>query len=269
MLLHGATDSMTSYLPVLGALAGELRMVAMDLRGHGGSGHVTGAYRIRDHAADVVELLRDVVGEPCVLAGHSLGAMVATSVASRSPELVRGLFLEDPPFYTARLPALRDQPEYPIFGGLRELLRQHRESGGSIDALAQLVGTWPIHPLVFEGRSLLEIGGPEVVQARAESLHRLDVGILDAILDGSQFDGFDPDAALAAIAVPVHLLAGTVACGATIAPGDVERLAALMPRFTHRTLPGVGHFVHHTAPADYVAELRAFAARCTSPRDPC
>jgi pimeloyl-ACP methyl ester carboxylesterase len=88
----------------------------------------------------------------------------------------------------------------------------------------------------------------------------MDGAALERVLDGSQFDGFDPEAALTAIRSPVHLLAGDVTVGGTI--DRPERLASLVGRYTCRTLPGVGHFIHHTVPADYVQELAAFAEAC-------
>jgi pimeloyl-ACP methyl ester carboxylesterase len=160
------------------------------------------------------------------------------------------------------MPAFHDAPEYGIFLGLREVLRQHHAMDQTADELALLVGSWPIHPMLFEGRSLLEVAGPDVVRARAEGLHRLDVGVPDAMLDGSQFDGFDPDAALAKIACPVHVLAGAVHLGGTITARDVERLASTIRHCTHRSLSGVGHLIHHTAVDVYVGEVRAFAEAC-------
>jgi len=262
VFLHGATDSLTSYLASIRMLDGAARMLAMDFRGHGLSAHAAGAYRVRDHAADLETFLVEVVREPAVVAGHSLGALVATAVGQTAPAYVRGVFLEDPPFYTAQLPAFADTPDYQIFLGLQALLREHHAAGRSVDALAELVGAWPIHPMLFAGRSLLDVAGPEVVRARAESLHRMDLEVLRCMLDGSQFDGFDPEEALGAIAAPVHLLAGTVGLGGTIEPRDVEQLAALVRRYTHRIMPEVGHFIHHTAPSDYVDEVRTFASMC-------
>jgi pimeloyl-ACP methyl ester carboxylesterase len=83
------------------------------------------------------------------------------------------------------------------------------------------------------------------------------------MLDGSQFDGFDPDAVLAAIAAPVHLLRGEVELGGTIAADDAERLRSVARHYTRRTVSGVGHFIHHTAPAVFVDEIRDFTRRCT------
>ena len=203
-----------------------------------------------------------VVREPVVLAGHSLGGLVTTYVAAHMPELVRGAFLEDPPLYTAQMPALAGRPEHAMFGALRALLRPRCGVAQSADDLVPLVGSWPIHPLLFAGRPLLEVAGPEAVADRALALHRMDVGALDAVLDGTQYDGFDVDAALAAIRVPVHRLAGDVRVGGAIEWEDVRRVGTLVRRYTHRTLPGVGHLIHHTATSEYVQELRAFVAAC-------
>src|SRR5262245_685796 len=255
VFLHGVTDSSDSYRTPMALLGGEFQMFAVDLRGHGRSGHAS-TYRIRDHADDLREFLTTVVRRPAVLAGHSLGALVAGLTAVVASGLVHGVLLEDPPFYTAQMPALKDTADHQGFLGLRELLRQRR----TVDELAELVGAWPIHPMLFEGRSLLDVAGPEVVIARARSLHRMDPAVLESLLDGSQFDGFDVDATLAGITCPVRLLAGDVACGGVIAQADVERLATVIPRYAHRTLPGVGHFIHHTAPAEYADEVRTFVA---------
>lgn len=262
VFLHGLTDSAESYRLPMAMLAGEVRMVAMDFRGHGRSDHALAMYRICDYASDLQEFLTTVVRRPAIVAGHSLGALVAAFTAAVATDLFHGVFLEDAPFYTAQMPALKESFDYQVFVGLRELLRHHRNAAQSVEGLAQAVGTWPIHPMLFEGRSLLEVAGPEAVRSRAESLHRMDVGVLEPVLDGTQFDGFDPDAALAKIAAPVHLLAGEVIFGGTIEQRDVQRLGSVIRRYTHRTLPGVGHLIHHTVPIDYVQEIRSFAGSC-------
>lgn len=73
------------------------RAVALDLRGHGESDPADdGDYSIAGLAADV-EAVADQLGlRRFVLAGHSLGAVVAIEYASRRPERVAGLLLVDP-----------------------------------------------------------------------------------------------------------------------------------------------------------------------------
>jgi pimeloyl-ACP methyl ester carboxylesterase len=86
---------------------------APDLRGHGQSGRVPGCYRLRDYAADIAAFLEQVVQQPAVLFGHSLGGHVAILVAARHPQLVRGLIIGDAPFDRTKLRAVlqRDQPQ--------------------------------------------------------------------------------------------------------------------------------------------------------------
>jgi pimeloyl-ACP methyl ester carboxylesterase len=260
LFLHGATDSLESYLAPMGELVG-FHLFALDFRGHGLSGRSQGQYRIRDHSEDVQAFSSTIIRRPTVIAGHSLGALVAAFTAAFAQDLVHGVLLEDPPLYTAQMPRLRETSDYQIFLGLRELLNNHKQSGQSVEELAQLVGAWPIHPMLFDGKPLLEVAGADVVRARAEALHRVDVGVLDALLDGTQFDGFAPDDDLARIECPLHVLSGEVSFGGTIGPQDLDRLKSLIPHLSYRVLPGLGHFIHHTAPTPYVEELRSFAGR--------
>jgi len=119
VLLHGITDSLESYLPAAAKLTQSARVFAMDSRGHGRSAWTRDHYRVRDFAADVRLFLDQVVGEPAVLAGHSLGGLVAGYVASRSGAKLRGVFLEDPPLYRGRMPALEETGFYAFFVDLR------------------------------------------------------------------------------------------------------------------------------------------------------
>ena len=73
------------------------RAVSLDLRGHGESDPAEdGDYSIAGLAADV-EAVADQLGlRRFILAGHSLGSLVAIEYASRHPERVAGLLLVDP-----------------------------------------------------------------------------------------------------------------------------------------------------------------------------
>lgn len=63
-------------------------------RGHAPSGWVAGGvYRASDLAIDLIRLLRDLAGEPCVLAGQGAGGLIAVLAAAAAPDLVAGLHL--------------------------------------------------------------------------------------------------------------------------------------------------------------------------------
>ncbi|CAN5530992.1 acetoin dehydrogenase dihydrolipoyllysine-residue acetyltransferase subunit [soil metagenome] len=98
LFLHGLGGSLGSWQIVLGGLAGQYRVVALDLPGHGASAKTEPSqadYSITGHAYAIGESL-DLLGlKDTILVGHSLGGAVALSLASMQPGLVRGLVLID------------------------------------------------------------------------------------------------------------------------------------------------------------------------------
>ncbi len=108
LFLHGATDSLASYLAPMGELVGDFHLFALDFRGHGLSDHSQGRYRIRDHCGDVQAFSTTIIRRPTIIAGHSLGGLVAACTAAFAHDLVRGVLLEDPPIYTAQMPRISE-----------------------------------------------------------------------------------------------------------------------------------------------------------------
>jgi esterase len=118
VFLHGVSGSMRTYAWLTGAITEGRRIVRLDLRGHGRSEHAPGTYDVDRYGEDVVDVLRETVGRPAVLVGHSLGGVVAWWVAQRHPELVVAAFLEDPPLYMGERDAHEDNGAVPIFGAI-------------------------------------------------------------------------------------------------------------------------------------------------------
>ncbi|HET8814603.1 MAG TPA: alpha/beta fold hydrolase [Solirubrobacterales bacterium] len=78
-----------------GLAPGGRSVVAVDLRGHGESGHEP-PWNVESHARDVVETLRAEGIRPLALVGHSFGARVAATIAAAEEDLVERLALLDP-----------------------------------------------------------------------------------------------------------------------------------------------------------------------------
>jgi pimeloyl-ACP methyl ester carboxylesterase len=101
VLLHGLTGSSRTWWRVGPWFARRgWRVVAVDLRGHGGSPRASGNESLADLAADVSETLTGILdpGERIdVLLGHSLGALTALELCGRYGDLARRVVLEDPP----------------------------------------------------------------------------------------------------------------------------------------------------------------------------
>jgi lipase len=73
------------------------RVIAVDLRGHGGSGHEP-PWSLETHVDDLLETLAAEGAAAATLVGHSFGGAVAAATAAREPERVRRLALLDPGF---------------------------------------------------------------------------------------------------------------------------------------------------------------------------
>ena len=98
----------------------------------------------------------------------------------------------------------------------------------------------------------------EELRYRATQLDHLDPRALDAAIDGSVFDGFNPDNVLAQIRCPVHLLAGQAELGGAMTDADVDRLVHTVPDYTVTHLHDVGHGIHGEQPRAYLHELKQF-----------
>lgn len=94
LLIHGFPLSSQMWEPQLEDLADFVRVVAPDLRGHGGSDSVPGPYSITLLADDCADLLGHLnVATPFVVCGLSMGGYIALEFYRRYPEQVAGLIL--------------------------------------------------------------------------------------------------------------------------------------------------------------------------------
>lgn len=93
VLLHGYTDSWRSWAPFMAHLPPRFRVIALTQRGHGDSDKPEGAYRLADFAADLGGVLDALEIDRAVIAGHSMGSLVATRFAIDRAARVSGLAL--------------------------------------------------------------------------------------------------------------------------------------------------------------------------------
>jgi pimeloyl-ACP methyl ester carboxylesterase len=74
---------------------GTLRLIALDLRGHGESAHQEQeAYEHLDHLSDLI-LTVETIGQPVTVIGHSLSGHLSLFLAALCPDLVGALVLVD------------------------------------------------------------------------------------------------------------------------------------------------------------------------------
>ncbi len=98
LFLHANGFNALTYRCVLAELDPRLRVLAVDLRGHGLSSLPLPAEHPgwQLYAEDLHELIASLEAPPRLIAGHSMGASAALLAASRLPPAVRALVLFEP-----------------------------------------------------------------------------------------------------------------------------------------------------------------------------
>jgi 3-oxoadipate enol-lactonase len=94
MLIHGVTfTAELNWGRVLGQLGRRFHVVAFDQRGHGHGISAGSRFRLEDCADDVAVLAASLGIQRFIVAGYSMGGMIAQLVYRRHPALVTGLVL--------------------------------------------------------------------------------------------------------------------------------------------------------------------------------
>jgi pimeloyl-ACP methyl ester carboxylesterase len=254
VLVHGFLDLAWGWDPLARRLAGRLRVLAPDLRGHGDSDWVGagGYYHFLDYAADLDELLARLPG-PVTLVGHSMGGSVAAYYAGARPERVRRLALLEglgPPDQTDDLPARTAR----WFDAWRQArARRPRPLASLAEAAARLRRRDPLlgEDLALElaGRGTRPVAGGVVW--KHDPLH-LTMGPYP----------FRVEVAAAywrRIASPVLIVDGA-ASALRHADAELARRRAAFTDSRHVVLPGAGHMMQRHQPdalADLLLDLAA------------
>jgi pimeloyl-ACP methyl ester carboxylesterase len=239
VMLHGLSSRWQTYLPIIPHLVERWHIYGLDFRGHGGSDHLADSYTWSRYAADTAQFLADVLSEPAVLLGHSLGAMVAAFVAANHPSGVRALILEEPPLFSYR--DIRPTNEVPL-----DAWRDLAAAKLSLPELEREV--LKLQP---------SLSGP-ALSARVASLSQVDSDAIAMTLDGRATADFDIELLLPAIACPTLLLRGAPERGGMISDADLADGHALAPAMQIVDTPEVGHLIHQTQPDAFSQRVERF-----------
>jgi esterase len=95
LLLHGIGNYGRYWDFFADAVAGRLRLIATDARGHGESGKPTGGYAPQEFVADAIAVLDALAIERALIVGHSMGGTHAIRLAAAHPDRVERLVVID------------------------------------------------------------------------------------------------------------------------------------------------------------------------------
>ncbi|MGH3666396.1 MAG: alpha/beta fold hydrolase [Egibacteraceae bacterium] len=107
LLVHGLGVTSAVWQPTAAALAGrQLRLLAPDLLGFGGSRRLGTSFEPAEQVAAVRRLLDQHRWGPATVVGHSWGCAIAVALAGSHRQAVRRLVLVNPPVFTSRREAV-------------------------------------------------------------------------------------------------------------------------------------------------------------------
>jgi pimeloyl-ACP methyl ester carboxylesterase len=254
VLIHGWTCSTRTWAPVIRALRDDLRIVAYDQRGHGGSDRpeVSG-YRTEALADDLAAVLAQALpaGHTAVLAGHSMGGMSIMAAASRPAvrERVAGVLLAS----TACSDLVALSRVVPLADRVPPLRAVMRAASGSASRMRPDRLTRAVLRYIMLGPD----APADVVALNAEITCACDRRARARW--GRVLNALDLTAGLRHLDVPAGVLVG--ARDRLTPPPQARRLAALLPGNPAVTeVAGVGHMTPLEAPDAVAALIRMLVA---------
>lgn len=196
LLLHGFSDSLESYLPLIPKLSTLAYVYAIDFRGHGESSHTPNNYTLRVHVDDIKRFIDTHIATPVFIAGHSMGASTAVWLASLYPDTVRALILEDQDF------DFLPNNDFPEFAPRRQQLAEVHSSSKTVEELIAEVAAEPTPG----GETRLDAYGQEGVQRHARQWLSMDLTHFDSLIGGTYAAGWDGKDILSHITCPTVLI---------------------------------------------------------------
>lgn len=240
ILLHGYTDSWRSFQPLLAALSPDMRAIAVSQRGHGDSDKPCSRYDAHMLAADIAEFMDARGIDAAVIAGHSMGSLVAQRFAINHPRRTRGLVL------LGAFTTLKGNPEVEALWDNVVRLDDPVDRG-FVREFQQSTLARPVPSVFFE-------------MVVAESL-KVPAHVWRSALRDQLDENVSCD--LAAISTPTLILWGD-RDGIAVQTQQAS-IAAAIPNVTLITYAGAGHGLHWEEPRRVAADVATFLGAIARP----
>lgn len=231
ILLHGLMTNGLCWTGLAHALEKEYDVIMPDARGHGKSSVPDYGYRYEDHANDVAGLINALRLPPPVLLGHSMGGMTAAVVASRKPNLLRGIILADPTFLSPKVQReVRDS----------DIADKHRK-----------ILNMSLDEVMAEARIRHPNRSPETIELFALARLQTSMSAFDVLTPPNP----DYKQLVSKIDVPSLLIFGDKG---VVSSAAAEELLHLNPNLQIEQIKEAGHSLHIDQPERFAAVVKSF-----------
>ncbi|WP_380156165.1 alpha/beta hydrolase [Kineococcus sp. R86509] len=260
VLLPGWPQTWWSFHELMPHLARSYRVLAVDIRGMGGSSRPAGGYDKKTMAGDVHRLLDTLGIDRASVVGHDIGAQVAFSLAANHPTLIERIVMLDfvhfsPEWYSIPLlpapGAFADQSKAGNDGAYLWWFAFHQVKGlpeALLEGRAHLEHDWFFDYVSLDSASVsvFDRAVYAAAYADADSVRAGNAWYQALDQDVADYESYQP------LGVPVlGLGAGAHGLMANLLP-------ARAPQLTLLNVPEAGHFVASENPAFVLEQLDAF-----------
>jgi pimeloyl-ACP methyl ester carboxylesterase len=238
VLIHGYTDNARDWVPLIPYLSPDLRLIVVDIRGHGRSSKPDCCYTRLDFAYDIKLLLDALHIQRADIVGHSLGSFIAQTFAEFWPERTRRVVL----ISSSGGPRPGAPPHAPKFDYAAAIHALHEP----LDPESQFMIEWWSSPTPVDADFLRR-------QRRDAAAIPLRVWI--AVLDEGLSDS-DLQRTLPRLKAPTLLIWGS---DDPLMQEEVRQtLRAALPQAEVKVFPGLGHNPFWEQPAQCAAVINRF-----------
>jgi len=258
VLLPGWPQTWWSYRAMMPILAKKYEVIAVDIRGMGGSDKPAEGYDKKTMAADIYELIRQLGYQQVFIVGHDIGSMVAFSFAANHPDAALKLVMLDIPHPDESWLSI---PMIPAPGKITDKIDEdhafqwwfafHQVKGLPEELMlgrVHLEHDWIFHYLLYDETAVSPFD-------RAVYVHAYDHK--DGIRAGNAWyqafgQDIEDDRGYQAVEMPVLGIGG---------PAHKRLQAYLSRKASHLTLlkaEGSGHFIPEEKPAETAAQIIDF-----------
>jgi pimeloyl-ACP methyl ester carboxylesterase len=250
VFLHGVMGFAANWRRIARAFENEYQVLTYDQRGHGRSFHPAVGYSATDYADDLGKILDELKWDKITLVGHSMGGRAAYDFASRFPQRVTRLVIEDigpnmHPTNASLVTRMLDVVPVP-FPSKREAkhwfdtrFMELFHDEGRKEALAAY-----LYANITENE-------------KREAVWRFfEPGIRESIEQGRAMNGWEE---IQSLSMPTLLIRGEFSRDL---PRDLfDRMLAENPVIKGVEIPDSGHWIHSDQPELFIDALRTFFAK--------